>query len=152
MQGVITGQGSVVVEHQLVMEPLSVELATDEETELAIFAGGDVVFRIFRPELYDGESEEGEEGESDSGPSEEPELVEVTTVVRGLIYAGNDVIFEGQGDALKVEGALVAPKGKVDLQGLSELHMIYNPNYVDIVLDEPGDSGVEVETVSWREL
>jgi hypothetical protein len=132
IEGTISGQGSVIANGNIEIFPQSVELGTDVDTELAIFAQSNVVFR------------------SSSLPT--PPGAGPTTSIRGLVYSGGHVLFEGANDDLKIEGALVAPSGKIELRNLNKTHLIYNPNYLDVVTDKPGDTKVDLETVSWRDI
>lgn len=127
LRGVITGQGSVICSSNINLAPTSLELATDTETELALFASGVISFKSLA---------------AMPGPA----------VIRGLVYSGADIIIEGQNDQLLLEGAMVAPDGNLDITGLSELEVIYNPAFLDIVLEDPEESGVDLDTVSWRSL
>lgn len=131
IEGTIAGQGSVIVNGNIEIYPQSITLGTDVDTELAIFAQGNAVF--ISKELPS----------SGLGPE---------TSITGLVYSGGHVYYKGNKDDLKIEGALVAPSGSIELRNLNKIHLIYNPNYLDVVTDKPGDNKVDLETVSWRDI
>lgn len=84
-------------------------------------------------------------------------------VFRGLVYAGDDFDFRSsvvrQGRTyqfdrkLFVEGALVARRGDVFIQGNESVELKYNPKFLDDLLENSFDEDhAQLEELSWRPL
>jgi len=73
----------------------------------------------------------------------------------GLVYAENDFRFWDHQSTtarwdLKVEGALVAHSGRVNIANANRVEFVYNPAYLNHLLKNLAASRVKLETVCWR--
>ncbi len=118
----------------------------EEGNDLAVFAGRNV---MIRPLMSEEESVRADSRRY--------------FVFRGLVYAGDDFDFRSsvvrQGQTyqfdrkLFIEGALVARRGDVVIQGNETVELKYNPKFLDDLLQGSFDEDhAQLEELSWRPL
>lgn len=69
----------------------------------------------------------------------------------GLVYARNNFNFQANGANAKVEGTLVAREGNINFNNAEDVDFIYNPEYLETMLNELPHNRTQLERVFWRE-
>jgi hypothetical protein len=148
--GAISGSGKLLADGNVTVRNTFANVSTDDESDLSIFAGGNVTLRPQKARSIDANSIFAGTSEKTQG----------TTRFRGLVFAGEDVLIEADknlGDAVEksdifIEGAVVARKGSVQVQSADKVNFKYNPELLDTILNPKKDSRVRLERVVWKEF
>ena len=135
IEGFVYGSGKIAAKGDVTLRPNAAVLSSDEQTELSIFSEQNV--RIRRPKTVT-----GSDGDF---------------YFNGLIYAKNDVYFDGQrgtgtGRNVTIQGAVVARDGSVRVEGVNEATIIYDPAYLDSLVKELAGGQTRIERCLWKEF
>lgn len=143
VEGKVKGRGSMLAEGNVVLQPNKVDLATDTVSDLALYAGRNVV--IDTPTNLEAEGD---------------------VAFRGLVYAEHN-FFCRSNTNMEIEGALVARRGHIyllageadvehhpfsisDIRATKDLTVTYNPDFLDSLLNPETQSRTKVEIMAWR--
>ena len=129
IDGKVQGSGKFLAEGDVTLRPISVDLASDIDTDLCIFSGHDVRIK----------------------PPDDNEEIKNTSF-RGLIYARNDLIYYAKGADVNIEGALVSKNGEVRISQADRVKLTYNPDYLDSILKKMPEARIRLEAAVWKEL
>jgi hypothetical protein len=69
----------------------------------------------------------------------------------GLVYARNNFEFDANGADCTLEGALVARNGNIAFREAGEVDFIYNPEYLEAMLEDLPENRLQIERVYWKE-
>ena len=139
--GFVQGKGNLIASKDVLMGPNAVDLTSDTQTDLAVYAGRNVVIYPLVNTVAG-----------------------ATASFRGLIYAEQNFHFRND-SSLEVEGALVARQGHVyliagradledghltNIQATENLKVTYNPEFLDSLLKPTTNERTKVELLAWR--
>lgn len=147
IQGQMNNCGKLLAGRDVELLPRDVTVDKIEEgNDLAVYAGRNVMIRPLM-------------SEDDAMRADARRYF----VFRGLVYAGDDFDFRSsvvrQGQTYRfdrklfIEGALVARRGDVFIQGNETVELKYNPKFLDDLLQNSFDEDhAQLEELSWRPL
>ncbi len=69
----------------------------------------------------------------------------------GLIFARDNFRFNAQGQNLIVDGSVVARNGDIEITGANQVDLTYNPEYLELLMENLPDSRTKLETLTWIE-
>ena len=150
IRGKIEGNGKLLAEGDVTIRNTFANVSSDTESDLSIYAGGNVTIRPQKAKWFDEYYEFAGYSEGADG----------TTKFRGLVYAGNDIYFEADKDLsdaydpadITIEGAVVAREGSVTVNSAKDVRFVYNPDYLDSILSQNTASRIRLEQVVWKEF
>lgn len=157
LEGRIEGNGKLLAEGNVTILNTLAAIRSDELSGLSIYSGGTVKIKPQRARRLDS-SEFHQEALVLGDRARE----QGTTVFRGLVFAQGDVIIEaniGSNEGndfdpvdVTIEGAVVARKGSVKVKNADHVKFVYNPKYLDSILDpNKSTTRVRLERVVWKE-
>lgn len=130
VQGPVDGMGVLVAEGGDVDIDINAANVAPGQMGLTIFAGNDVLLET-----------------ATVGPVD-------NVLFNGLVYAEHDFRFTnstGTLQNLRIEGALVARTGNIEISGVDELDFTYNPDFLELLLEDLPDDNTVLEVVLWKE-
>lgn len=148
LEGYISGNGKLLAEGDVTVRNTYANVKSDTQSDLSIYAGGTVRLKPQKAKYFDDATLFGF-GDHDG-----------TTAFRGLVFAGEDVLIEANKNQdggydpvdVTIEGAVVARNGSVRVMNADHVNFIYNPEYLDTILDpNKSSTRVRLERVVWKE-
>ncbi len=145
IRGVVSGVGNLIAGDDLEIAPNFINQDVEEgsspddsdsQSNIALFAGNDVSIR----------------------PPGGAYGRQRNIMFRGLVYAENNFTFDAGWSSsygsqnLRIEGALVARSGSININNAQTTHLIYNPEYLEDLLQNWYDERAKVELIGWRPL
>lgn len=69
----------------------------------------------------------------------------------GLVYARRNFNLDSNNSDLRLEGTLVARDGNINITGANAVDFIYNPKYLETMVNDLPQNRVQIEKVYWKE-
>lgn len=71
--------------------------------------------------------------------------------LNGLVYARRNFNLESNNSDMRLEGTLVAREGNINITGANAVDFIYNPKYLETMVNDLPQNRVQIEKVYWKE-
>ena len=125
IEGTVSGNGIIMSQNGNVRMSIASANATANTLGVSVFAGDDIIIDT---------------------PVGSGDLI-----FNGLMFARDSFTFNGHSQNLRVDGAVVARNGDINLTTNGTVDLTYNPDFLEVLLEKlPGDR-TKLETLTWKE-